>query len=127
MTDEEDFCATQEPAEEEEEEEEYFAATQEPTAEDTLQPELPRLVLRQLGSDRVVELHPGSAVVIGRRPSADFTLAADHISGEHARVCRDANGVVHVSQLSGRSWSYTAVDDTAVVGGERPHIYGPLV
>ena len=58
MTDEEDFCATQEPAEEEEEEEEYFAATQEPTAEDTLQPELPRLVLRQLGSDLVVDLHP---------------------------------------------------------------------
>ena len=55
------FCATQEPAEEEEEEEEDFAATQEPAAADTLQPELPRLVLRQLGSDRVVELHPGSA------------------------------------------------------------------
>ena len=59
MADEEDFCATQEPAEEEEEEAEHFAATQEPAAADTLQPELPRLVLRQLGSDRVVvELHP---------------------------------------------------------------------
>ena len=46
---EEEVCATQEPAEEEEEGEEYFAATQEPAAEDTLQPELPRLVLRQLG------------------------------------------------------------------------------
>ena len=44
--------------------------------------------------------------MIGRRPTADIILAADHISGEHARVCRGAEWVARVSQLSGRSWSY---------------------
>ena len=117
MADEEGFCATQEPAEEEEEGEEDFAVTQEPAAVDTLQPELPRLVLRQLGSGLVVDLHPGSAVMIGRRPTADIILAADHISGEHARVCRNAEGAVRVSQLSGRSWSAGAGEGAGAGAG----------